>query len=97
MDPTYWFVKFVEVAAVYAHFHIFSWGINCGCFDGIGHYISDMMESAPISCGWMLIVMSIGHFGFGVVPIVALLIGLIPYYIILNWLIKIGSFLPVVK
>lgn len=79
---------------IYLHFHIFAWCLNEGCWDGIGQYVSDMMESVPISCGWMLTMLLINGGIFGMGSIVSLLIGIVPYYLILKWLVSIGSFQP---
>lgn len=79
---------------VYAHFHIFSWCLNEGCFEGFGHYVSDMLESAPISCGWMIAMLIIGNGIFGFNAVLCILVGIIPYYLIIKWLVSIGSFQP---
>ncbi len=83
-----------QLAVVYAHFHIFAWKVNDGCFEGFGQFLLCIFEATPFAAGWMFIVMSIGHFGFGVYPIVSFCIGIIPYYWFIVWLDGTGAFLP---
>ncbi len=88
------FLIIFQIIVIYSHFHIFAWKVNDGCFEGIGHFLICITEGTPFALGWMFIAMSIGHFGFGVYPIVSFCIGIVPYYWFIHWLVNIGAFYP---
>ncbi len=90
----YYFAIILQIGFLFAHFHIFAWILNDGCFEGFGNYISELVEACPIASTWVLVVITIGHFGFGLYPLFSAMICIIPYYLLIKWLVKIGSFHP---
>lgn len=83
-----------EFAIIYAHFHIYSWLVYDGCYEGIVHYVMSLWEGFPFAAGWMFITMSIGHFGFGIYPAFSFYIGVMPFYWFMKWLVGTGAFFP---
>lgn len=84
----------ISLIMIYLHFHIFSWVLNDGCFEGVVHYFRDMQGGSIIVGIWLLSTTVVFNYLFDLNPITTNIILIIPYYFILKWAVSKGVFDP---
>jgi hypothetical protein len=79
----------VIVLLMYVYYHISAYII----FDGwYTNFIEELLDAGPFACVFQFILFGIGYY-FEIHPIVILILGLLPFYIIMKFLANMGAFI----